>query len=386
MDSSEQISRFDLAVRAFEIRFNRELKSCWERIEELTIPSLTAATTEAKRGGLSKCFANAAEEIASAVHGYFPRLLEIATEAPESLRVGDLAETTSGIAFWTSHHIREQVCRFLEMDTHPEDNVTPSDDSVVARSTRRMLSLAGCLSRNSNDELLLPRWADTSLSSQLSRLFIRDGPLGVGKNPDPDGSLSEYDNECMTRAETVEWIATREREITERLEAQLNNEWLDAMATAGTARGSRVSNQGVETVEKVRCSTEMIRDVAPGVGQFSPVLTDLHKPIPTTIKEITRQMRGELDKLGAPSRRLKYDKMGQAVDYKRAHPKETYAEVSRKFFGETKQKDTIRSRSRSRNRSRNKNQPSLLILRLSRRRLRLLVLPIVEPQQPRFHS
>ena len=199
--------------------------------EAATLPCVIAATPQDKEGVLRKCFTDAAEKIAAVVHGYFPKLLGVAFTMRQYLQIdGKNVEPSS----WTAAQIREQACNLLGMACNSEDVTIPRHDSLVIEATRRILCLASCLPEKSTDELLLPWWADGGLLHAYAwgRLangsFVRDATADHPFVP-PSGD----ETECMSSADTLEWIGNREREIRQRLERQIADEIFDAAIDAG---------------------------------------------------------------------------------------------------------------------------------------------------------
>jgi len=249
VDSTESTSPFDLAIAAFDIRFERELTSCWESVVAATIQPLIAAAPEEKQGVLRKCFSDAAEKIAAVVQSYFPKLLRTATKQ------------------WTAAHIREQTCDFLGMDADEnwKDTATPRADSRVIKAANEILYRAQCLPENSSDGFLLPWWAD--------RAHL-EGYWCVVRALFPNNAFtprSGDDRECMSHADSLSWVTECEIEIRKRLKRQIENEILDAMITDGATGGS-VETSGSPLLRRYR--SEIKRAVLIELSR-NPYATDL---------------------------------------------------------------------------------------------------------------
>jgi hypothetical protein len=77
---SEQLSPFHAAVTAFEIRFEMELTSRWQKLESAAgLASSYHNPPEKKRTALNGFLEAAENEICCVIHEYFPRLLQVAT-------------------------------------------------------------------------------------------------------------------------------------------------------------------------------------------------------------------------------------------------------------------------------------------------------------------
>lgn len=262
MDNSEQLSPFDLAVLAFNVRFRQDLTSCWEKLRSATIPPLHTAAPEKKQGVLRKCFSDAAEQMAAVVHSHFPRLLAVATKQRPRWR--GQQGTPMG---WTAAHIREQAYNFLGMeDGNFKDTATPREDSRVLEATCQILYCAQCLPENSTDEFLLPWWADHGLLTRYwyGRAFRFPSILNptVEVEDYPFSPPSGDDGECMSHAASLAWIRECEVEIRNKLESQIDAEMFDAVIAEGaTGDTDRKSTRRRRAPRRRQEFTELARQL-----------------------------------------------------------------------------------------------------------------------------
>ena len=94
MSSANEMSAFETACLAFEIRFESELDARWSNLEAAAVKSLGAAEPLEKQRLLNQFFVDAGGEIAGAVQRYFPQMLKVAIAQRDSLRGKQPLEST----------------------------------------------------------------------------------------------------------------------------------------------------------------------------------------------------------------------------------------------------------------------------------------------------
>jgi hypothetical protein len=208
MTNPEQIDTFDAATIAFEIRFERELTSCWERLESQASERVTSSPLAEKRALLNRFFRDVKEEIGRAVHEYFPKLLHVAITYRE--RIGNQSPLT-----WTQAQVMMQSYNFLDMEEKFNPTSPPRDQSLVLKSAARIAIGVGWLDEDVPANFVLPGWVQ-SRRGQL---------LTFGRSRNDSGPLS--------RTETLEWVKDHEFWINKRLELQIDNESWDGLIEAG---------------------------------------------------------------------------------------------------------------------------------------------------------
>jgi hypothetical protein len=230
MTNPEQIDTFDAATIAFEIRFERELTSRWQRLESETRLRMTSSPSAKKRPLLDRFFRDVQEEIGRAVHEYFPKLLHVATTYRE--RIGNQSPLT-----WTQAQVLMQSCNLLGMEEKFDPTSPPGDQSLVLGSAARIATGVGWLDDVPAD-FVLPGWVQSRWGQLLA--------LGHSRN----------DSEPLSRTETLEWVKRQEFWISKRLELQIDNESWDGLIEAG--------KNGVSVLETVAsCEEQQSRSEAP---------------------------------------------------------------------------------------------------------------------------
>jgi hypothetical protein len=217
MDSHEQLSPFDAAFVAFEIRFERELTSRWEDLEYEAAQCARASSGKEKRSALNGFFEDANNAIASVIHEYFPRLLQVATTQRQYLgRESPLS--------WTQSQVLRQVCNFLGVDEQFDHTSAPKDDSRLVAATARIALGTGWPDESIPSDFVLPSWLHDKYS--LALLFSQHPEDHAGQvHP-------------LSRAETLDWIKQREFWMSKRLARQIDNDSWDGIIAAGKSNVS----------------------------------------------------------------------------------------------------------------------------------------------------
>jgi hypothetical protein len=184
---SEQLSVFDAAVTAFEIRFEEELTTRWQQLESEVAGAIRSGPSEKKHSLLQCFFEEAGKVIGNVVHDYFPRLLGVATTHRKHLG------NESPLA-WTQAQVRRQVCNFLGVDEKFDHTLAPRDDSRLVQATARIALNIGWPDEAIPADFVLPGWVDSRWSVSL---------LGRGAFGRPSGDDAEK-LAPLSRAETLE--------------------------------------------------------------------------------------------------------------------------------------------------------------------------------------
>jgi hypothetical protein len=236
MTMIEQVSPFDAATIAFEIRFEQELSSHWQHLESEVASATIGASSAKKHSLLHGFFDDATEEIGRVVHEYFPKLLQIKTTHREQL--GNQSPLS-----WTQAQVLTQVCNFLGMDEKFDQTSPPRDDSRVLNSAARIVDAGiGCLDEAVPVNFLLPGWVDSRWLLSVGLRFKE----GSGVDYEPKAPLS--------RADTLEWVKHRELWLSKKVEQQLENEGWDGIIEAGKT-GSSVLEASAAKAQKAAPSS-----------------------------------------------------------------------------------------------------------------------------------
>jgi hypothetical protein len=223
MKKPAQLSAFDASEAAFWIRFERELTSRWEKLEHKTEMDMIRNPSSKKYSLLIRFFDDAQEQLAGAIHTYFPKMLEVATTGRQ--HIGNQAPLA-----WTQAHVWTEICNFLGMDEQFEHTSAPREDSRVWRTALRISTDAG---NETHSQSLLPAWVEPRRA--VIRQFGRDA------------ELSEADTEPLSFANTEKWVKWREDLMYTRLEKQIDNDKLDGIIEAGEAGISVLDPLGVDS-------------------------------------------------------------------------------------------------------------------------------------------
>src|SRR6266446_5507018 len=109
MMGANRSDTFHVAVIAFEIRFEQELSSRWEKREGDTHSAIIGAPLMERSSLFQQFFNDVEAEVAGVIHEYFPSLLKIATTNQEQL--GNQSPLT-----WTEGQVLTQLCNYLRLD------------------------------------------------------------------------------------------------------------------------------------------------------------------------------------------------------------------------------------------------------------------------------
>jgi hypothetical protein len=257
MKKPAQLSAFDASQTAFWIRFERELTSRWEKLEHETEMDMIRNPSSKKHSLLNRFFDDAQEQMAGAIHTYFPKMLQVATTGRQ--HIGHQSPLA-----WTQVQVWTEICNFLGMDEQFEGTSAPREDSRVLRTALRISTDFGS---ETSPRSLLPAWVEARWA--LMREF------GLG----PDTELSEADTEPLSLVNTKKWAKWREDRIYTRLEKQIDDEKFDGIIEAGKAGISVVDRLVPE--KKIKCDLSERDSLAmqPATAEHGSVTAEPHPPV-----------------------------------------------------------------------------------------------------------
>src|ERR1035438_1919061 len=211
MSSIEPLSPFHAAVAAFEIRFEMELATCWQRLESEAAGAIEVPS-KSKSSVLFRFFEDAGEAIGVVVHEYFPKLLQVA--AIQRRHLGSASPLS-----WTKAQVLRQACTFLGIDEKFDHTAAPRGDSRLLAAAERIALGRGWLEDAVSQDFVLPGWVDSRRIAWLTFGRAED---------DREESLLP-----LSRAKTLEWIKQKEFWISRKLEHQIDNDGWDGVIEAG---------------------------------------------------------------------------------------------------------------------------------------------------------
>jgi hypothetical protein len=219
MSNADEMSAFETACLAFEIRFESELDARWRNLEAAAVESLGAAEPVEKRRLLNQFFVDAAGEIATVVQQYFPQMLKVAIAQHNSLGGKPPLE-------WTEKLLRSQARTFLGID---QGSGEMAGESRVVKTTRDLMAIATARpiadeewtgEEVATPEFALPWWMNGDLVRDLA-LIGRPFPAESGLGED------------LPVADSLDWIASKEYSLLARLNQQIEKSGLDGFIAAG---------------------------------------------------------------------------------------------------------------------------------------------------------
>lgn len=206
-------AQLNKAFDAFEKRFEGVLIANWPGVEDRTGTANWGPSE--KRSALDRFFKDAENVIETAVHEYFPKLLQVAIAQRRHLG------KQSPIA-WTKAQVLKRVCAFLNIDEKFDRTSLPREDSRRLVAAVVQIALGVGWPDEIPADFVLPGW----LGPQWAWRRATCGPT----TQDEAESLPP-----LSRAETIEWIKRKEHSMQRKLELQIEKNSQDGIiAAAGT--------------------------------------------------------------------------------------------------------------------------------------------------------
>lgn len=202
-------------LAAFQLRFERELISRWDDLKYEAAGGIAGAPPDKKHATLSGFFERAEKAIASVIHEYFPKLLQVAMAQRQHL-------ANESPLSWTRTQVLREVCDFLGVDEKFDHTSAPRDDSRLLITTVQLARGAGWPEDPIPSDFVLPGWLNGRWI--ISRVLL---PTDLRRNDDAE-SLPP-----LSRKETLDWIKQREFWISRVVETQIELDCWDGVIEAG---------------------------------------------------------------------------------------------------------------------------------------------------------
>jgi hypothetical protein len=225
-----QNKRLNSSLDSFATLLARELGERWDACAKAVVPKLSTNSALERRTALAHYFEHLAEAVAETVHSHFPTLLDLACAFPRSLLID---ERRVGPTSWTAFQICDITRRFLGLFEESEDANDWRGEIPNRRSLegdlRAVMYVAGSLVTDADNYLLLPCWANPHSYTAWSL-----EPIFAPSTAHNQLSFADYMDqgmargECITREETLAFIAAREQDMRKKLDDQIVKERLKA--------------------------------------------------------------------------------------------------------------------------------------------------------------